>query len=105
MVLSDPSQSSFRRFQLSFLCALESLVGEGLQSLQCSGRDAAMTHVHSLPAEWLPVSIAPIDADLEVCVMDFDGILHALVFPCHKDGTEWVDALTKKYVDIHPTHW
>src|ERR1039458_6334060 len=37
---------------------------EGLQSLQCSGRAAAMTHVHSLPAEWLPVSIAPFDADL-----------------------------------------
>ena len=64
-----------------------------------------MTHIHSLSREWLPVSIAPFDADLEVCVMDFDGILHALVFPCHKDGTEWVDALTKKYVDIHPTHW
>src|ERR1019366_6170328 len=104
MVLSDPSQSSFRRFQLSFLCALESLVGEGLQSLQCSGRDAAMTHVHSLPAEWLPVSIAPIDADLEVCVMDKHGI-HVLVSPCRKDGTGWVDASNRKYVDIQPTHW
>jgi hypothetical protein len=41
-----------------------------------------MTHVHSLPAEWLPVSNAPSDADLEVCVMDYDGIIHALVFPC-----------------------
>ena len=54
-----------------------------------------MAHIHSLPAEWLPVSLAPSDADLEVCVMDYDGIIHALVFPCHKDKTGWVDASTK----------
>ena len=36
-----------------------------------------MTRVHSVPAEWLPVSIAPSDVDLEVCVMDYDGIVHA----------------------------
>jgi hypothetical protein len=55
-------------------------------------------------AEWLPVSIAPSDGDLEVCVLDYDGIVHALEFPCHKDGAEWVDALNKKHV-VQPTHW
>jgi hypothetical protein len=63
-----------------------------------------MERVHSLPEKWLPVSIAPSDADLEVCVMDNRGI-HALVFPCRKLGTEWVDASTKKRIDIQPTHW
>ena len=48
-----------------------------------------MTHIQSLPAEWLPVSIAPSDGDLEVCVMDYDGIVQALVYPFHKDGAEW----------------
>jgi hypothetical protein len=32
-----------------------------------------MKRVHSQPAEWLPFSIAPSDADLEVCVMDYEG--------------------------------
>jgi hypothetical protein len=36
--------------------------------------------------------------------MDNHGI-HALVFPCRKEGAEWVDASTKKHVDIQPTHW
>jgi hypothetical protein len=63
-----------------------------------------MPRVHSLPDKWLPVSIAPPGADLEVCVMDYRGI-HALVFPCRKHGTQWVDASTKKHVDIQPTHW
>jgi hypothetical protein len=54
-----------------------------------------MAQIHALPAEWLPVSIAPSDANLEVCVMDYDGIVHALVSPCHKDKTGWVDASTK----------
>jgi hypothetical protein len=55
--------------------------------------------------EWLPVSSAPSDADLEVCIIDFDGILHALEFPCHKDKAGWFDAMTKKRLDIQPTHW
>jgi len=61
--------------------------------------------MHSLSAEWLPVSIAPSDGDLEVCVLDYDGIVHALMFPCHKDVAEWVDASNRKPVDIQPTHW
>ena len=64
-----------------------------------------MTRVHPLADEWLPVSIAPSDADLEVCVMDYDGIIHALAFPCHKSQTGWFDASTKKRIDIQPTHW
>jgi hypothetical protein len=63
-----------------------------------------MNAVHPLPDKWLPVSIAPSDADLEVGVMDKRGI-HALVFPCRKLGLEWVDAVTKKRIDIQPTHW
>ena len=61
--------------------------------------------MHSLPAEWLPVSTAPSDGDLEVCALDYDGIVHALVFPCRKDGAQWVDTSNKKHVDIQPTHW
>jgi hypothetical protein len=36
---------------------------------------------------------------------DYYGIVHALVFPCHKDGAQWVDTSNKKHVDIQPTHW
>jgi hypothetical protein len=65
-----------------------------------------MTHIHALPAEWLPVSIAPSDdGDFEVCVMDYDGIVLALAYPCHKNGAEWVDASNKMHIDIQPTHW
>ena len=53
---------------------------------------------------WLPVSIAPTDKDLEVCVIDGRDA-HALVFPCRKNGAGWVDAVTKKPLDIQPTHW
>jgi hypothetical protein len=66
--------------------------------------DAQMLNVHPLPDKWLPVSIAPPDADLEVCVLDERG-LHALIFPVHKRGLDWVDASTKKRIDVMPTHW
>jgi hypothetical protein len=60
--------------------------------------------LHSLPEKWLPISIAPSDADLEICVMDNSGTV-ALVFPVRKSGVEWVDAVTKKRVDVQPTRW
>jgi hypothetical protein len=60
--------------------------------------------VYSLPDNWLPVSIAPSDADLEVGVMD-RGSVHTLLFPVRKSGTDWVNASTKMRVDIQPTHW
>ena len=61
--------------------------------------------MHSLPAEWSPVATAPTDGDLEVCALGYDGIVHALVFPCHKHGAQWVDASSNERVDIQPTHW
>jgi hypothetical protein len=61
--------------------------------------------MHSLPAGWLPVSTAPSDGDLEVCALDYDGIVHALVFPCRKDGAQWVDASDRTHVSIQPAYW
>jgi len=61
--------------------------------------------MHSASAEWRPTSIAPSDRDLEVCALDFDGIVHALPFPCHKDGANWVDRWGKAHSDVQPTHW
>ena len=63
-----------------------------------------MTRVNALPEQWLPISTAPLDTDLEVSVIDSHGI-HALVSPCRKNGKEWINASTKKNVDIQPTHW
>jgi hypothetical protein len=63
-----------------------------------------MVDIRSLPEKWLPVSIAPPDIDLEVCVMDRGGV-HALIFPVRRNKTDWVDAKTKKRIDIVPTHW
>jgi hypothetical protein len=45
------------------------------------------------------------NVDLEVCVMDCDGIVHALEFPCRKDKAGWIDMSTKRRVDNQPTHW
>jgi hypothetical protein len=56
-------------------------------------------------AEWVPVSIGPPDVDLEVCVIGFDGNVHSLMYPCHRSGTEWVDASSQKHLHIQPTHW
>jgi hypothetical protein len=63
-----------------------------------------MAEIHAMPEKWLPVSIAPADVDLEVCVIDKSDT-HALVFPVRKSGNDWVDASTKKRIDIVPTHW
>jgi hypothetical protein len=63
-----------------------------------------MTHFNFPSEQWLPISTAPSNADLEVCVMDSHGI-HELISPCRKSGNGWIDTSTKKRIDIHPTHW
>jgi hypothetical protein len=56
------------------------------------------------PSKWLSVSITPADGELEVCVMDKRG-LHVLAFPVRKSGTDWVDAVSKRRINLVPTHW
>ena len=47
---------------------------------------------------------APPEADLELAVINSDGI-HALVFPCRRNFGGWINAKTKERVDVDPTHW
>jgi len=53
---------------------------------------------------WQPISDAPFGWELELAVIDSDGI-HALVFPCRRTLTGWMRAGTKDRVDVSPTHW
>jgi hypothetical protein len=54
--------------------------------------------------QWQPISSAPFDSDLELAVLDADGA-HALVFPCRRVPDGWINAATKQWVDVQPTHW
>jgi hypothetical protein len=53
---------------------------------------------------WQPVSTAPFDRDLELAVIDYDGI-HALVFPCRRILDGWFKSESKLRIDVQPTHW
>jgi hypothetical protein len=53
---------------------------------------------------WQPISTAPFDRDLELAVIA-DGEMHALVFPCRRTSESWIDATTKRRIEVRPTHW
>jgi hypothetical protein len=53
---------------------------------------------------WQPISSAPFDRELELAVVNEDGE-HALVFPCRRAHGGWIDARTKRRLDVWPTHW
>jgi len=53
---------------------------------------------------WERISNAPFDRDLEIAVIDEDG-LHALVFACRRILDGWAKAETRERLDVHPTHW
>jgi hypothetical protein len=63
-----------------------------------------MSNTHICAGKWWPISIAPHNVDLEVGVVDGDGV-HRLVFPVHKYAGRWLDASTRKPVNIEPSHW
>jgi hypothetical protein len=54
--------------------------------------------------EWKPISSAPLDRDLELAVIDREGE-HALVFPCRRAAGGWIDAATKRWIAVDPSHW
>jgi hypothetical protein len=49
---------------------------------------------------WQPISHTPYDRNLELAVLNHVGE-HALVFRVDS----WVNALTRKHIDVQPTHW
>jgi hypothetical protein len=53
---------------------------------------------------WHPIATAPFNRDLELAVLDRDGI-HALVFPCQRVLTGWIAAKTRERLSVSPTHW
>ena len=53
---------------------------------------------------WQPIIIAPFWCDLELAVIDPDGV-HALFFPCRRMIDGWLRAETLQRIDIRPTHW
>ena len=53
---------------------------------------------------WQRAETAPFDSELELAVLDKDGT-HALVFPCRRILDGWIDAATKRRLDVRPTHW
>src|SRR3974377_784370 len=57
-----------------------------------------------LNMEWQRITSAPFDRDLELAVLDYDGV-HALAFPCRRVLGSWLKAETKHKIDAYPTHW
>ena len=54
---------------------------------------------------WMPISIAPLATDLEVCVIRGRAV-HPLAFPCYRvAGGGWIDATTRRPLALEPTHW
>ncbi len=54
---------------------------------------------------WQPISTAPFSHDLELAVMDNKGEPHALCFPCRRVGSGWIDAESKRLLQVWLTHW
>jgi hypothetical protein len=53
---------------------------------------------------WQDVSIAPSDRDLQLAVIDRDGA-HLVIFPCRRTAGGWIDARSRRHIDVRPTHW
>jgi hypothetical protein len=53
---------------------------------------------------WQPIETAPFDQDLELAVLDLDGV-HSLLFPCRRAPGGWINSANKQWVNVQPTHW
>jgi hypothetical protein len=62
------------------------------------------TELSDTDPEWQTMATVPCDRDLELAVIDADGI-HRLVFPCRRARIGWMNAKTSARVGVRPTHW
>jgi hypothetical protein len=53
---------------------------------------------------WHRISVAPFDSDLELAVIDGNGV-YAFAWPCRRILRGWCDAKTRGRIGIKPTHW
>jgi hypothetical protein len=53
---------------------------------------------------WHVISAAPFDRDLELALVDANGV-HAIFFPCRRVLGGWIKAKMKTPIKVHPTHW
>lgn len=65
---------------------------------------APLSSMFTRQQNWQPITTAPHGADLELAVINRDGI-HALVFPCRRMSEGWVRANTCDKIEVSPTHW
>jgi hypothetical protein len=56
------------------------------------------------PIQWLPISLAPEDCDLQVGTIGKDGV-RPWGFPCRKRQALWFNVWANEPVLIYPTHW
>ncbi len=53
---------------------------------------------------WHPISTAPFDRDLELAIIDSNGV-RAITFPCRRVLGGWIKAEIKTRVELRPAHW
>jgi hypothetical protein len=55
--------------------------------------------------EWMPINTAPFDRDVELAVIDREGV-HTLSFRCLRTADGWINALSHRQLyHVRPTHW
>jgi hypothetical protein len=58
-----------------------------------------MWHQITKPSE------VPSDREVRLAVINADGAVHALVFPCRRSASGWIDSRSGRLVEVFPTHW
>jgi hypothetical protein len=54
--------------------------------------------------KWNEIVSVPAERDLEVAVIDKAGV-HPIAFPCRYQDGMWINAVTRKQIEINPSHW
>jgi hypothetical protein len=57
-----------------------------------------------ISSDWQPISSAPFNRDLELAVINDDGV-RALVYPSRRILGGWIKSESKARINVQPTHW
>ena len=90
--------------EINAVRSLANLAANAIVSMRVRHDEVEDSDTRLISSDWQPISSAPFKRDLELAVINYDGV-RALVFPCRRILGGWMKSETKARINVQPTHW
>src|SRR5215468_424595 len=90
--------------EMNAVRSLAELTANAIVRVRIRGDKVEDSDALPISSDWQPISSAPFNRDLELAVINDDGV-RALVYPSRRIVGGWIKSESKVRINVQPTHW